>query len=165
MNVIFVCAFHHHALPPPAATLIIDLACSKCGIIGKSGKLSCCGRGGSWFGNCGSAGEAKLGHKWSEGVEACKAWSQPEIVVGQQLHGAQDDIQLDVSTSTPNAASVDSSIMTLEEIFLSRASTDVLTTDSAHTSASTSIGTQRYGESRSDLLHIIVFVLTVIMYC
>ena len=83
--------FHHHPLSPPAATLIIELACPKCGIIGKSGKLSCCGRGGSWFGNCGSAGEAKLDHKWSEGVEACKAWSQPEIVVGQQLHGAQDE--------------------------------------------------------------------------
>ena len=67
------------------------MVCPKCGITGKSGKLSCCGRGGSWFGNCGSAGEAKLDHKWSEGVEACKAWSQSKIVVGQQVDGAGDE--------------------------------------------------------------------------
>ena len=27
----------------------------------KSGKLSCCARGGAWFNNCGDAGDAKFG--------------------------------------------------------------------------------------------------------
>ena len=59
--------------------------CSKCGTIKKSGKLSCCGRGGSWLGNCGSAGNANLGHTWYEGIQACKD-RQFQATVGQQLH-------------------------------------------------------------------------------
>ena len=68
---------------------IISLACPKCGVINKSGRISCCGRGGSWFGNCGAAGKVKLDYKWSEGIEACKARSQFTKVIGQQLHGSQ----------------------------------------------------------------------------
>ena len=45
-------------------------ACPKCGAIKKSGKRSCCARGGSWFDNCGH--ESKFDHTWLEGVEACK---------------------------------------------------------------------------------------------
>ena len=64
--------------------------CPKCGITTKSGKLSCCGRGGSWFGNCGAAGEGEFDHEWSEGFEACKARSQSEIVVGQHSHREEE---------------------------------------------------------------------------
>ena len=59
-------------MPTPAATKItISSACPKCGAMKKSGKLSCCARGGSWFGNCGSTGNAKAGHTWYEGMQAC----------------------------------------------------------------------------------------------
>ena len=40
----------------------------------KSGKLSCCGHGGSWFGSCGSIRNVNVGHIWTwyEGIRACK---------------------------------------------------------------------------------------------
>ena len=64
--------------------------CPKCGITKKSGKISCCGRGGSWFGNCGSAGGKKLLHTWNEGLESCNARVQSKaVVLGQQYKGAE----------------------------------------------------------------------------
>ena len=45
--------------------------CAKCGIIEKSGKRSCCARGGAWFKKCGDAGDTKFDHSWIEGIEAC----------------------------------------------------------------------------------------------
>ena len=45
--------------------------CFKCGTFAKSGKVSCCAPGGSWFKNCGGAEDAEVHHKWSQGVEAC----------------------------------------------------------------------------------------------
>ena len=47
-------------------------ACPKCGRIKKSGKLSCCARGGAWFNNCGDVRESKFHHTWVEGMQACK---------------------------------------------------------------------------------------------
>ena len=46
--------------------------CVKCGIYKKSGKRSCCARGGDWFKNCGDAGDTKFNHTWAEGVKACE---------------------------------------------------------------------------------------------
>ena len=46
--------------------------CAKCGTIKKSGKRSCCARGGTWFKNCGDGGDTKFGHTWAEGIRACK---------------------------------------------------------------------------------------------
>ena len=46
--------------------------------------MSCCSRGGSWFDKCGSAGNAKIHHTWSEGIQACKAGSQSKTVIGQR---------------------------------------------------------------------------------
>ena len=59
--------------------------CDKCGITKKSGKITCCGRGGSWFDKCGGAGDTKVDHTWHEGLQACKARAQSSIVIGQQL--------------------------------------------------------------------------------
>ena len=59
--------------------------CPTCGTIAKSGRLSCCGRGGSWFGNCGSAGNTNSGHTWSEGIRVCKS---RQFRAGQQLHAS-----------------------------------------------------------------------------
>ena len=50
----------------------ISPVCLTCGTMKKSGKLSCCGRGGSWFGSCGVAGNTKLQHTWHEGIQACE---------------------------------------------------------------------------------------------
>ena len=63
--------------------------CPKCGTIEKSGKVSCCGRGGSWFRNCGSDGNAKLLHTWSEGMLACKTWAQLKTVRPRQANSAK----------------------------------------------------------------------------
>ena len=46
--------------------------CPKCGSVKKSGKLSCCARGGAWFKNCGDGGDSNFDHTWVEGIEACK---------------------------------------------------------------------------------------------
>ena len=70
------------------AATTINPACLTCGIISKSGKMSCCADGGSWFGNCGSAGDANFGHTWHEGIQSCKS-QQLQIVVGEQIHALQ----------------------------------------------------------------------------
>ena len=46
--------------------------CVKCGTVAKSGKLSCCARGASWFNNCGDVGDAHFEHTWVEGIHACE---------------------------------------------------------------------------------------------
>ena len=74
-----------HALATTMAT--INVVCPKCGITKKSGKMSCCGRGGSWFGNCGSAGNTKLDHTWYEGLQACKARAHSKIDIIEQQNG------------------------------------------------------------------------------
>ena len=62
--------------------------CLKCGTVRKSGKASCCGHGGSWFGNCGSAGDVNAGHTFNEGIRACKTW-QFQVALDQELNAAQ----------------------------------------------------------------------------
>ena len=54
----------------------------------KSGVKSCCAKGGSWFGKCGSADDTNVGHTWYEGVQVCKA-RQSQIAVGQQLRASR----------------------------------------------------------------------------
>ena len=73
----------------PAGTTTTIAVCPRCGTIGKSGKPSCCGRGGAWFKNCGGAGNAELDHSWFEGIQACKARSQSKTAFGQQLNADQ----------------------------------------------------------------------------
>ena len=46
--------------------------CPKCVTTKKSGKLSCCARGGAWYKNCGDAGDSNFDHTWGEGIQACK---------------------------------------------------------------------------------------------
>ena len=72
---------------PVVATSTSDI-CSECGTIQKSGKSSCCGYGGSWFGHCRSVGKANVVHTWNEGIWACKA-RQFQSVPSQQLHFSQ----------------------------------------------------------------------------
>ena len=82
-------ALHLTWLPTPAiTTAYISPVCPKCGTTGKSGKLSCCGRGGSWFGNCGNAENTKFGHTWYEGIQSCKSRQFP-IAVGKHVGGSK----------------------------------------------------------------------------
>ena len=76
-----------HTPTPAAATTPISPVCPACGIVKRSGKLSCCAPGGSWFGNCGSAGNANLEHTWHEGIRVCN--TQYHVVMGQHLHASQ----------------------------------------------------------------------------
>ena len=46
------------------------ISCPKCGIK-ESGKLSCCGRGGTWFRKCGDPGDSSFEHTWDEGSHVC----------------------------------------------------------------------------------------------
>ena len=50
-------------------------ACIKCGTTKKSGKRSCCARGGAWFKKCGDADDTKFDHTWTEGIETCKGFA------------------------------------------------------------------------------------------
>ena len=46
--------------------------CPKC-VVDKSGKPSCCARGGAWFNKCGDASDTQFDHTWAEGIQACKS--------------------------------------------------------------------------------------------
>ena len=70
-------------------TTIAVSVCPSCGTIARSGKSSCCGRGGSWFKNCGGTGKKELHHTWYEGIQACKVRSQSKAVVGQKSNSVQ----------------------------------------------------------------------------
>ena len=50
--------------------------------------MSCCGRGGSWFGNCGSVGNANFDHTWHGGITVCKA-RQFQAELGLQRRSSQ----------------------------------------------------------------------------
>lgn len=41
-------------------------------MIKKSGKRSCCVRGGAWFNKCGDAGDTQFDHTWTDGINACR---------------------------------------------------------------------------------------------
>ena len=87
--------------PADTTTTTTVSECPKCGTIGKSGKTSCCARGGAWFNTCGGAGNTKLHHTWYEGIQACKSRSsQSNIVIAQQLDRAQQKKDAESSQGT-----------------------------------------------------------------
>ena len=95
----------HAAMKIPVISL-----CPKCGIIKKSGKASCCARGGSWFENCGSAGNTKLDHTWKEGIRVCNA-RQSHVAVGYQLrpfrpksNASSDDASMHIKSKAVTTA-------------------------------------------------------------
>ena len=75
--------------------------CPKCGTLNKSGKLSCCARGGAWFKNCGDVGDIKFDHTWVEGIQACKSFGS-SIAVTSPLHVEVRHVE--IVGSTVNAA-------------------------------------------------------------
>ena len=90
-------------------TTTTNNGCATCGTIKRNGKPSCCVRGGSWFGKCGSAGDVNFEYTWYEGISACTTPSQ--AVMGQQLHsfqaetsGSSDDTKMIIGSKVAIAA-------------------------------------------------------------
>ena len=158
--------------------------------MGKFGKGSCCGRGGSWFKNCGSHGNAKLAHTWFEGIQACKASpEQSKLALGQlQLNPAQQNryhssndvgISAEVATTTPTPTkapiptpttttvnmliitSVSTWIVTLDHTSMTNASTHMLPPSTTHSSSSMSIITQGFEALLKTVVHTGVLLLIV----
>ena len=60
--------------------------CPKCGLSKKSGKRSCCSRGGAWFNKCGDAGDSRFEHTWVEGIQACQSKSSAGVRLTTCMH-------------------------------------------------------------------------------
>ena len=119
----------HINTPADMLTTITVSVCPICGSIGKSGKMSCCGRGGSWFKHCGGGGNTKLHHTWSEGIQACNARSQSKTGIGEEL---------DVGRQQVNDVSQGSAVIAATNTFaLASVNTSTLISDVASTGRST----------------------------
>ena len=98
--------------------------CPMCGMAKKSGKLSCCARGGAWFQTCGDVGNKQFEHTWVEGVQACNGFAasilgqapaqvrdalliQQPINVSGLRNDARDWTDSQVTANTSDAYSVD----------------------------------------------------------
>ena len=79
----------HIKTPADTTTTISVSVCPICGISAKSGKMSCCARGGSWFKSCGGAGNTELQHTWYEGIQACKGQLKQKKIIDQHLNVVQ----------------------------------------------------------------------------
>ena len=125
----------HVKTPADTATTITVSVCPRCGIIGKSDKMSCCARGGSWFKNCGGAGNARLQHTWYDGIQACKTRSQSKRAIGHQLNGAQ---QRDTDSSEGAGMTNYKAVTTATETFtFTPVNTSTKMSDTTSTVAST----------------------------
>ena len=58
--------------------------CPKCGTIKKSGRQSCCARGGAWFKKCGDVGDTIFDHTWTEGIQACTSSEMRQIMLPRE---------------------------------------------------------------------------------
>merc|ERR1712230_111276 len=67
-------------------TTAIGRVCSKCGTNTKSGKLSCCAPGGSWFKQCGNSENSE--HTWLEGIQACELGTETSSVTTEPIKTA-----------------------------------------------------------------------------
>ena len=162
----------------------ISSECPRCGTIAKSGKTSCCGRGGDWFKNCGGVGNTKLHHTWYEGVQACKARSrfkthmvhQPNVIQAND----RDSFQVvgvvkyktviettkmfsfaSVNTSSnlmPATPSTVTAIYTPEDVLIIMSAHTLTTNTSMVSSANTPVITSLITEGYMDLLKIIFHI-------
>ena len=165
---------------PAAARKAIGSACFECGTIGKSGKTSCCGHGGTWFRNCGSVGSAKLDHTWVEGIQACKARSRSKRGIDQQRNSVYHN-SIDYSNGTDLVISealaaavqkfafADASITTLAKVSTTTSARmptippiSLLMTGSVLTSVRTSIAAEGYDTILCCKFYIGLFLIIVI---
>ena len=177
----------------PVTTTTTSPACFECGRIRKSGKTSCCARGGSWFGNCGRADDknATFEHTWYEGIRACNGRQSP-VAVDQQLrdslrnnNASSDDVSVGMSskavivtahilastpaiTSTPVPQPTNMPISppanTIFNKSKSSASADISTKTSSHTPASSSANA-RESEKLLRVVTRIGIVLITVCWC
>ena len=75
---LLLCRFNaHNRTGKPTARTLSTLSSSRCPMCGtnkKSGKLSCCARGGAWFRKCGDVRDTTFDHTWADGVQACRGF-------------------------------------------------------------------------------------------
>ena len=140
-------------------TTIAVAVCPRCGTTEKSGKMSCCGRGGSWFRNCGGGGNTKLHHTWSEGIQVCKTRSQSKKGISQGINVDRRKVidfsqvpavitatntfafaSVNTATLIPDAESTVTSTYTPDNVPITP--TNTILTSPTHTSAGTSVTTQ-----------------------
>ena len=135
---------------PAVTTTAVSAVCPKCGTVQKSGRSSCCGRGGAWFGRCGSVGNTNFEHSWYDGIQACDS-RQGKAVVGQQLRAfhlgsgaSPNNGSMRMSSRIPVAAGHKA------RITLADTSTAVLPTEAVTALSNTSI-VLRQSEYQSEL--------------
>ena len=127
-----LCVFEHCLCVRPTA-MAVGLVCPKCGTVKKSGKMSCCGRGGSWFRKCGSFGNT---HTWYEGIQICKTRSRS--IAGQS------NVVQHLKPGTGDAASMTDFISVVTHTttaFTTTTPTSIATTTTTATIAAVSITT------------------------
>ena len=120
---------------PSGATTIAVVVCPKCGTIEKSGKMSCCGHGGSWFRNCGGAVSTKLHHTWYEGIQTCKARPQFNVVIKKYFNTTHEK---DIGSSSDGAHMTNfKSVFTIAKSFTLTSFSRTVSNDPDHTSVNT----------------------------
>ena len=125
-------------------TTTINSVCHECGTIRRSGKISCCGPGGSWFGNCTSVGNAHFGHTWHAGIQACKA-RQSQVAVSQHLHAS-----LENPSVASGSASVDVNSKDVTPMAVPTSNISIITLDSKSMAYNTStITSKEFAAARS----------------
>ena len=68
----------------PSVSVSSSNGCPKCGTTRKSGKRSCCARGGAWFKRCGNVGDSNFDHTWVEGMQACKTFESSQAMLSRE---------------------------------------------------------------------------------
>jgi len=144
--------------------------CLACGMIQKSGKLSCCARGGSWFGNCAATANAKIKHTWYEGIQACKGRDPKSVVLAQQQNASSGDAgnftnssEIFESETTPNTHAktsvkapgipVGEPIIPPTNIEIAESQAEASADIAVHQSGSSSITAQEFGNLWSVFVH------------
>ena len=89
VSLVLVDPLHASCMPAEApATTSASVSsvqeCPKCGTTKKSGKRSCCARGGAWFKKCGDVGDSNFEHTWGEGMEACKSFEPLQALLSRE---------------------------------------------------------------------------------
>lgn len=101
--------------------------CHKCSTTKKSGKPSCCARGGAWFKNCGDAGDKHFDHTWTEGIQVCKDFETSVSIKSASqviLRHAGDILYPPNTVQSRNATQQQTNIYRPGDIFDTSSSTD-----------------------------------------
>ena len=121
--------------------------------------MSCCIRGGSWFKNCGAAGNTKVEHTWYEGIQACNTRRQSKIAL--QLNAAPENSH----ASADNADKViNPKAFIMAEMMFASAPANMSTRIPDVTGVMTSVNTSSTASTRIDFFVDVVVLFIQIMY-